>query len=398
MAVSRLNFTEARIRDLQPQEKTYCVYDAETPGLGVRVSPKGKKTFIWYRSHKNKPERETIGDHPDLSVRDARASADALNGRRAKGESVTTSRQTARAELTLGELHDEYIEQYASSRCTTWEEMRRSFRQCFAPWLNRKLSDISRLDVQKRINELAEGGRHHKANRAHDDIRAVFSWGIKKNRFVGENPAEGVDKFPVQARDRFIQLDEFARFYQAVLELDPLMRDFFLVSLFTGQRKTDVMEMRWEYVNFEHRTWFIPKTKNGDSLTVPLTEAAVRVLSARCGENKPEEGWVFPGTGITGHLVEPKLAWRKVLKRAGIANLRIHDLRRSMGSYMAILNTNASLTARALGHKSLAAAARYQRVNSNPAGAAMNDAVNVMLAAMGALDETDNVVPLKKAQ
>ena len=170
--------------------------------------------------------------------------------------------------------------------------------------------------------------------------------------------------------------------------------------------------VRWGYINFELGTWYVPRTKNGESQTVTLTAAAQQLLASAYTEVEKDDNdiplcpWVFPGDGHTGHLVEPKGAWRRILERAGLKQkgekgkslkrLRIHDLRRTMGSYMAIVNVNSPLIQKALGHKSLQAASRYQRVNFDPVRQAMEDATAAIHKHAGRKDKLpDNVVSIK---
>jgi integrase len=213
---------------------------------------------------------------------------------------------------------------------------------------------------------------------------------------TGENPAKGVKKFKEQARDRFIQPDGLPRFWQSLLD-EPSrdLADSFMVALLTGARRSNVLAMRWEDVSFVRAEWRIPETKNGEPLTVPLVPKVVNLLRERQGVATGE--WVFPGEGQTGHLVEPKTAWRRVLERAGIEDLRLHDLRRTLGSNMAAAGVNTITTARTLGYKTLTMALRYQHLGTDPRGAAIQAGAGAILANAG-VRETAEVVPIKKAR
>ena len=121
-------------------------------------------------------------------------------------------------------------------------------------------------------------------------------------------------------------------------ESNETLRDYFFISLLTGARRSNVQEMQWKQLHFDRAEWRIPTTKNGEPQIVTLTPEAVEILRTREGVDPV---WVFPGSGPTGHLVEPKKAWKRILEQAGIADLRIHDLRRTLGSWQA--KTGASL-------------------------------------------------------
>jgi len=89
--------------------------------------------------------------------------------------------------------------------------------------------------------------------------------------------------------------------------------------------------------------------------------------------------FVFPGPGKTGHYAEPKSAWKRILEKAGIKNLRIHDLRRSLGSWQAATGANLSVIGKTLGHKNTSTTAVYARLNLDPVRESMNKAAQAML-------------------
>ncbi|HEY9793549.1 MAG TPA: site-specific integrase [Candidatus Obscuribacterales bacterium] len=118
-------------------------------------------------------------------------------------------------------------------------------------------------------------------------------------------------------------------------------------------------------IDFELMTWRIPITKNGDSQTLPLTPNRLEILRRRKSDGAAHERWVLPSdragrkTGVRGHLVSSKKAWKRILERAGIKDLRIHDLRRAAGSYMAIEGISPTIIGKVLGHRSTQATAIY---------------------------------------
>ncbi len=160
-------------------------------------------------------------------------------------------------------------------------------------------------------------------------------------------------------------------------------RDFVLLSLLTGARKGNVLAMQWCDLNTEQGYWRIPDTKNDEPLTVPLVPEAVAILQARRAQQPANNPWVFPGTGRTGHLTSPKGAWKSVLKQAGLENLRIHDLRRSLGSWQARLGANLAVIGKSLGHKDLASTLIYSRLDLDPVRESVERATSAMFSAAG---------------
>ncbi len=145
---------------------------------------------------------------------------------------------------------------------------------------------------------------------------------------------------------------------------NPITRDFILISLLTGARKTNVLEMRWEEVNFSLSEWHIKETKNGESHIIPLTGPTLEILKER--KIASQSPFVFPGKGRAGHLADPKKAWKRVLKRADIADLRIHDLRRTLGSWMGAVGATTAIIGKTLAHKSVEATRVYERIDIDP--------------------------------
>jgi integrase len=148
------------------------------------------------------------------------------------------------------------------------------------------------------------------------------------------------------------------------------------MCLFTGARKSNVLMMRWDEVNFEFSTWLIRDGKNGDAQHVTLTSHALDLLHRRREISRSE--WVFPSPRKNSHLASPKAAWRRILSRAAIKDLRIHDLRRTVGSYMAIQGVSSTIIGKALGHRSLQATAIYARLTQGPVRDALEKALGTL--------------------
>ncbi len=135
--------------------------------------------------------------------------------------------------------------------------------------------------------------------------------------------------------------------------------------------------MRWDEIDFKRKIWRIPETKNGEPLEIPLVQDVLILLKRRKKEIKSE--WVFPSTtSKSGHLEEPKRMWKRLLKNSGIKDLRIHDIRRTLGSYQAIGGSSLTIIGKSLGHKSQQATQVYSRLNDSPVRASMEKAIKSM--------------------
>ncbi len=191
-----------------------------------------------------------------------------------------------------------------------------------------------------------------------------------------------------------MQGDELPRFFQALAEeQNDTIRDYVATSLLTGARKANVQSMQWSDISFDREEWRIKETKNRTPQTVTLAPEVLTILRSR----KPSHPtrFVFPGEGKTGHLTTPNKGWQRILKRAGIEDLKIHDLRRTLGSWQAKLGTSLAIISKSLNHKNIATTSIYARLDSNPVRESVNAATAAILEAARA-NPTPKVVPIKK--
>ncbi|CAN5319945.1 tyrosine-type recombinase/integrase [soil metagenome] len=407
----KANFTIRLLEGLEcpPEQRQARIQDTKVRGLCLRATPSGVKTFVYYRRLPDNNENPrklveiTIGKLGDLSIEQARAKAGAYNQIIGQGQDPSANQ---RGELNYEQLFNKYIEDYAKHETRTWEEAIATHRRYFTRWNKKPLSKIKRVDVQAWLYDVAGEGRLKKgtANRAYDQMKAVINYGKRKDLIACDNPCIGVDKFPARSRERFIQPgDEFARFAKALIEEpNETWRDFFWLSLFVAARRSNVLAMAWNQINFELETWTIPVTKNGDSHSVPLTPSAMEILKKRRADSDRNNTWVFPSdrrsrkTGEFTHITNPKEAWKRLIKRAEITDLRIHDLRRTAGSYMAIQGVSPTIIGKALGHRSQAATAMYARLTQDPVRQAMINAQAALATPSKILEQENTVVNLRR--
>lgn len=382
MAKQIINFTKATIEALPLPEKGQRLefYDNKVNHLLVRVSSTGRRTFQVYRWHDGKPSRITIGTHPDLSVEQVRKEAEKLNAQFAKGDNPADKKRQLREEMTFADLFHEYLERHAKMKKRTWQEDQRQYEQYLGSISKKQLSTITKRDVAVIHSNIGKDAKTA-ANRCLALLSSVFGRAIEFGLWEGLNPCLGVKRFPEQSRDRFLNGEELGRFFKA-LEQEPntTLRDFFLVALLTGARRANVMAMRWSEIDLKDATWKIKETKNGTPQTVPLTGAVLEILQDR--RRNAYSFFVFPGKGRTGHLVEPKTAWARICKAAGIDGVRIHDLRRTMGSWQAIAGSSLPIIGKSLGHKSQHATAIYSRLDIDPVRASMEKGAAAMMDAV----------------
>lgn len=376
--MKRIRFTKAALDELTPTlyQTRSVFHDDKARGLCIMVSAR-TKTFYVLRKHQGKTERILIGRYPDTTIEQARNRAGQVNSELDSGLNRNDMKRNRRVELTLDELHRIYMDRHALARNRKPQNAINNYRLYLSHWGTKKLSDIKRTEVQIHIAKLAKDISPATANIALALLRAMFNRAIDWELFNDKNPTANIPKYTEQSRDRFLYGDELQRFFIAVSELESVtMRDFFMMLLATGARKTNVMSMRWVDINLHDAIWRVPDTKNGEPYQVALATPALEILDRR---REIESGeWVFSGTARSGHIEEPKKAWASVLENANIQNLRMHDLRRTFGSFMAAQGASLQMIGKALGHKSQEATLIYARLNLDPVREAVNAASNAM--------------------
>ena len=201
--------------------------------------------------------------------------------------------------------------------------------------------------------------------------------------YRGDNPTEAVDKLPEPSRERFLTPDELKRFFTAVDGLESEMyADFFRMLIFTGSRRSNVQSMRWDELSLSDGRWTIPaaKAKSGRTMSVPLSADALKILKRR-QEAVNGSPWVFPGQSAAGHMIQPAYQWMTVTKAANLHDLRIHDLRRTLGSVMAQQGASLHLIGQVLGHTNPTSTMIYARFQPSNLKEAVNKAGDFMRSA-----------------
>lgn len=387
--LKKFNFTKKSIERLPIPEsgKREVYHDTETQGLQIRVT--SVKTFFVNRRIKGgNPERITIGRYPDITIEQARRKTKEIIYEIAEGKNPAEVKRIGKAELKFSELFTEYMERHSKPNKKTWnEDIEKYKRHLMKPLGAKKLSAIERRHIALIHSKITKDGHPTTANRILALISSIFGWAISAGLWE-KNPAICIKRNKENSRDRFIQGEELPRFFQALSEEpNETIRDYVLLSLLTGARRSNVLSMKWTDINFDRAEWRIKETKNGTPQTVPLSPEAIKLLHNR----KPMEDtvFVFPGIGKHGHLMEPKKGWNRILERAGIEDLRIHDLRRTLGSWQAKTGASLAIIGKSLNHKNPNTTAIYARLDLDPIRDSVNTATDAMFRAGGLKDSAE---------
>jgi len=380
MAKTKFKFTETAIKKVLLPDigKRVTYYDTQIPGLCLRVTHTGIKTYLVYKKINGKPERFSIGVSPSVLLSDARAEAQTILGEIARGINPADKRRDLKSEITLDELFQLVVTAKKSEGNRSVDKDIGQYNLHLSMWKTRKISSINKDDVKRLHTDIGTANGIYSANRLLAFINNLFNRAIDDFNWKGQNPCRGVKHFKEEARDRVIEKSEIQAFFTALdSEKNIDIRDYIILSLLTGARKANVLSMKWDEIYGD--VWKIPRTKskNNKEMRVPLVSQAIVLLKKR-KHNKLSE-YVFPSkVSASGHLVEPKKGWRRVLDAAGIEDLRIHDLRRSLGSYMINSNVDIYTVGKALGHQNQSTTARYAHLKDDPVKDGMQTAVDAM--------------------
>ena len=296
----------------------------------------------------------------------------------AQGTDPAQVRQDRLHEPTFADLTAQYLERHAPRKRSARDD-RGMLNTHLAVFRTRKLTDLNRNDVARLHAQVGETAPY-RANRLVALLRKMFNlardWGL----YAGENPATRIQMFREESRDRFVQPEELPRLFQAITEeADPAVRAVVLTALLTGARRTEVLTMQWNDVSLTRAEWRIPHTKAGRPHLLPMPHALVTLL--RSLPKMDGNPYVFPGLDGVGHLQNMKRAWDRIRVKAGIRDVRFHDLRRTVGSWLAGSGESLSLIGKVLNHRDVSTTAIYARLNLDPVRQALERNASKMLEA-----------------
>ena len=385
-----IKITSRAVDKLVPPERGYIIaWDKEVKGFGIRVTAAGVRSFILNYRVRGEERRKTLGRFGPLSADEGRELAKAWLRDIAEGIDPAKERDEKVNQMTFAELAEEYIEQHAKPEKSpeAAKEDERKLRAVLIPaWGDRPAEEITKLDVTKLRNRVKRQISGVTANRYMALLSKLFALAVEW-KVRPDNPARGIKPEQEDPRDRWLRPEEIRRMFESLAqEHDPIIRGALSFILLTGARRGEALSAKWEDIDFDAAFWRIPKTKAGKVQTIPISGHAMSVLqSLPRVDGCP---WVFPGHKHGQHLVNLAKPWQRVRKRADLEDVRIHDLRRSLGSMMVQSGATLYVTQRALRHSdSRVTAEIYAHLGDDPLRAAF-EAVGEKVAALMGPDRT----------
>lgn len=392
MAKITVAFTKKAIEALPPSVKSgYTYYSHPSiPGLKVGVTQTGAKTFLIRKTINGRLENIVLGIYnsktftPDNAIKKSQEMFGLINA----GVNPNEQKHILSKDITVEDLTERYLNANETTRGQktkpkTSDDKKYLLRKHLKPLFKRKVSSITQNDLKRLHTEISQTAPIS-ANRVITWFSAMFTWAINHGLSSGKNPAE---KFPLQntekKRDRFLNTEELSSFIEQLDHLPLTYKTLFNILLFTGIRKSNVFSLKWEYIDFKTSLLILPDTKNNTPFIKKLNSELQDLLSQLQEEQKKNKifcEWVFPTDRKSkiGHIQDVKHAFKTLLKKAGISNLTIHDLRRTFASYMAMSGSSQFVLSQALGHKDLRSVAVYARLTQEAVNIATEEGVSLM--------------------
>jgi integrase len=390
--MARVKFTLGKIRDFECEagKSQAFLWDTEAPGLGLRATPNGAKSYIFQAKLNNETLRMTLGSVKAWTIDQAQAEARRLkvlvdsgrDPRQVKAEEQATqdaARDAAaaaalRESVTLGDIWPEYVADRISSRANGWSDHhiaahRKLIQAGGEPRArSRKLTEpgplfsLSRVPLvaltQERIEEWAKEEvktRPSSARLAHRLLKACMNWCATHKTYssvVSGNPTKGTrireSLGKPKKRNDVLERQMLGQWFDAVRRIgNPIFSAYLQCLLLTGARREELAQLRWKDVTFEWGGRIVLKDKIEGTREIPLTPYVAHLLSQLPHRNE----WVFSSpTAAAGHIAEPRIAHNEALASVSLPHMTLHGLRRSFATLSEWVEVPAGIAAQIQGH------------------------------------------------
>ncbi len=276
-------------------------------------------------------------------------------------------------------------------------------REIVARWRGRRLSKITKAEVHELLDSIVDRGAEIQANRTFAAVRRMCNWAIERG-LISASPCAGIKPpTPERSRDRVLTDDELKDVWRASEAIGWPFGPMVQLLMLSGQRRAEVAGMRWSEIDFDARTWTLPKerSKNSRAHTVPLSAQAIEILRG-LPRVAGTQGLIFSTTGetsISGFSRAKNRLDAKLPKE--MLEWSLHDLRRTFASGSAKLGFAVHVVEAALNHRSgtiRGVAAVYNRYSYDAEKRACLEAWGRYIDALMTGETGTNVIDLAAAR
>lgn len=367
-----ITLSSTQIRTLVcPRDKKKILYfDANFPGLVLEVRDSNRKSFYWkYQNQYGRTCYLRIGDAMEITIHHAK---EYIRQKRVElllgGPDPIQAKREQRAVVTFKEFAQERYLPYAKTYKRSWPSDVSYLKNHLLPAFGKKFLDAINSDevIEFHLRLIQRGYAPGTANRTVILLRYMFNLAIKwELPNIRNNPAKGIELIPdPPIKERFLDNIETYRLFHQVQQSDnPMLQYIVPMLVFTGARRSEVLHMRWSNIDYQHKSWFIPITKAGKPRYIPLSDQVILLL-----EHIPRYSgcdWVFPNPKTLDPFVSIFNSWNTARIRAGLKDVRMHDLRHSFASFLVNSGRSIYEVQNLLGHTQTKTTQRYAHLSKS---------------------------------
>lgn len=368
----------------EPNKARIDYFDTQLAGFFLEVRASGRATYYQrYRDMYGRLRQAHIGPADAMPIEKARQKARQVKSQTTAGHDPNAAAEKRKNIPTVKSFAENQYLPHVKLYKRSWDLDRQMLTQHILPGLGRiKLSDITRDQIQTLQAGLIEAGyKPGTVNRVMALVKYIFNLAVKWE-IIPKSPADGVAQLAENnQKERCLTREETDRLLTALQTCkSSVVPDLIEFLILTGARKGEAKHMRWADVDFEKRIWTVPLSKSGKARHIPLSKAAVRLLKKRRG-NKSD--YVFPSPKTGKPLARFYTTWDKIRIKAGLPDVRIHDLRHNFASLL--INNGRSLyeVQKLLGHANIATTQRYAHLSQNT----LQEATELVSASLASEDD-----------
>ncbi len=341
----------------------FAIWDTEVMGFGLRVYPGGSKTYIIKYRAQGRQRIFKVGHSDKYTVDEARARARKKLVEVDDGIDPMEEKLKQKNKPTIEELTETYMNLHASKKKSGHEDKRRIERYILPAFGKRLVENITPIDIETEFNRIGTKSIYE-ANKFLRLTKAMFNLAPRWGFPTGPNPCNGIKQFKEAENERTVAKEDMPALLDAVDDCpNAYVKAAIWVYLYTGLRKEELLKLKWEDVDLSRLKLTLLDTKTEKKQTQDIPPGCADILK----ELSREEGnpYIFVGRKQGHHLVNISKPWYKIRDAAGQQGLKLHDLRRTLGSWMVDNGESLVTVMKTLRHKSLRPTLVYARVSDS---------------------------------
>jgi len=369
-----VKITKKTVDSQAPSDKAVYIWDSKLSGFGLKTLPSGRKTYlIQYRlgGRKGRTRRMTIGVYGTITAEQSRREAKTFLAQVGLGIDPMADKDKAKQAPTMNELLKKFLKEHVEAKLNprTGVEYETVIRLKVPPSLKRKfIHEISRRDISRLHQAMSD--LPSRANKTVQVLSKFFNW-CEENEYRDDhaNPCRHVKKYKEEARQRFLSQEEQQRLEQTLqrAEREEIATIYTIEAIrmlmFTGARLREILDLKWEYINWEQGILSLPKSKTG-AKTIYLNPQAIGVLQRMIRQK--DNSYVFCGLKQGQPIINLQKPWRRIRSMADLDDVRLHDLRHTFASVAVMKGLSLPIIGALLGHSKPQTTARYAHLAAEP--------------------------------